>query len=250
MHGGAGIGRRAVDLAHASLAGDDVGLAALSLLDEYVGARFLVSTTVAVDGRDVRPPTALGEPPPLTPDEYAAWVRLLPTHPYARHLATATPASSRLTDEVDLAAFTRSELFCELLAPHGARFQAAAVLDVVDGQVTLLSLYRHDRDFDDRELERIELVRRPLAAALQLRAARAWALADEDSGAADAGAIERLTPRQREVVALVADGLTNRQIGRRLAISERTARKHLEDAARTLGATSRTQVAAAWLRRR
>lgn len=246
MHGGAGIGRRAVDLAHASLAGDDVGPAALSLLDEAVGARFLVATTVTVDGVDVGPPTVTGELPALTPDEHEAWVRLLPTHPYARRLAGSAPATTRLTDEVDLANFTRSQLYCELLAPHGGRFQAAAVLDVDDGQVTLLSLYRHDHDFDDRELERIELVRRPLAAALQLRAARAWALADEQP---DADAIERLTPRQREVVALVADGLTNRQIGRRLAISERTARKHLEDAARTLGATSRTQVAAAWLRR-
>lgn len=36
-----------------------------------------------------------------------------------------------------------------------------------------------------------------------------------------------LTPRQREVAALVAEGLTEAEIGERLTISERTARQHI-----------------------
>jgi pimeloyl-ACP methyl ester carboxylesterase/DNA-binding CsgD family transcriptional regulator len=56
-----------------------------------------------------------------------------------------------------------------------------------------------------------------------------------------------LTPRQREVAALVADGLTNREIGRRLGIDERSAEGHLERIRLRLGLRSRAQVAAWWV---
>ena len=53
-----------------------------------------------------------------------------------------------------------------------------------------------------------------------------------------------LTARQVEVAALVAEGLTNRQIAERLVIAEGTARIHLEHIFRRLGVTSRAQLAA------
>ncbi|GAA2145437.1 alpha/beta fold hydrolase [Nocardioides koreensis] len=56
-----------------------------------------------------------------------------------------------------------------------------------------------------------------------------------------------LTPRQREVAGLVADGLTNREIGRRLGIDERSAEGHLERIRLRLGVRSRAQVAAWWV---
>lgn len=56
-----------------------------------------------------------------------------------------------------------------------------------------------------------------------------------------------LTPRQREVAALVADGLTNREIGERLGIDERSAEGHLERIRLRLGVRSRAQVAAWWV---
>ncbi len=52
-----------------------------------------------------------------------------------------------------------------------------------------------------------------------------------------------LTARQTEVAALVADGLTNRQIADRLGITERSAESHLERIRLRLGFTSRSQVA-------
>lgn len=57
-------------------------------------------------------------------------------------------------------------------------------------------------------------------------------------------ALESLTPRQREVAALVADGLTNRQIADRLHISVHTAETHVKHIRTALGVTSRSQVAA------
>jgi pimeloyl-ACP methyl ester carboxylesterase/DNA-binding CsgD family transcriptional regulator len=58
-----------------------------------------------------------------------------------------------------------------------------------------------------------------------------------------------LTARQLQVAALVADGLTNRQIGERLGIEERSAEGHVERIRLRLGVTSRAQVAAWWGRR-
>ena len=52
-----------------------------------------------------------------------------------------------------------------------------------------------------------------------------------------------LTPREREVAALVAEAMTNRQIGERLYVAERTAETHVENILMKLGFTSRTQVA-------
>ena len=53
-----------------------------------------------------------------------------------------------------------------------------------------------------------------------------------------------LTRREREVALLVAQGLTNRQIGARLFITEGTARLHVKHILHKLGFSSRAQVAA------
>jgi len=52
-----------------------------------------------------------------------------------------------------------------------------------------------------------------------------------------------LTPREREVLTLVAEGASNRQIARSLVVSERTARTHVSAILTKLGLVSRTQAA-------
>ena len=52
-----------------------------------------------------------------------------------------------------------------------------------------------------------------------------------------------LTPRERDVLALMAQGLPNRAIGDALGITERTARTHVSNILAKLGLTSRTQAA-------
>jgi DNA-binding CsgD family transcriptional regulator len=51
-----------------------------------------------------------------------------------------------------------------------------------------------------------------------------------------------LTPREREVALLVAEGLTNAELARRLYISPRTAAVHVSNILRKLGVSSRTDV--------
>jgi ATP/maltotriose-dependent transcriptional regulator MalT len=53
----------------------------------------------------------------------------------------------------------------------------------------------------------------------------------------------RLTPREHQVAALIARGMTNRQIASELTIAERTAERHVENILDKLGLASRTQVA-------
>jgi non-specific serine/threonine protein kinase len=53
-----------------------------------------------------------------------------------------------------------------------------------------------------------------------------------------------LTKREREVAALVARGMTNKDIATELVISQRTAEAHIEHILNKLGFTSRTQIAA------
>jgi DNA-binding NarL/FixJ family response regulator len=52
-----------------------------------------------------------------------------------------------------------------------------------------------------------------------------------------------LTAREREILALVAGGHANKEIARRLVITERTARTHVSNILRKLRLTSRTQAA-------
>jgi DNA-binding NarL/FixJ family response regulator len=57
-----------------------------------------------------------------------------------------------------------------------------------------------------------------------------------------------LTPREREVLGLVREGLANKQVARRLGISERTVKAHLTSVFQRIGVTDRTQ-AALWAER-
>jgi DNA-binding CsgD family transcriptional regulator len=51
-----------------------------------------------------------------------------------------------------------------------------------------------------------------------------------------AGAVSELTPREREVAQLIADGASNKEAGRRLGISPRTVELHRAHVMEKLGA--------------
>jgi len=54
----------------------------------------------------------------------------------------------------------------------------------------------------------------------------------------------RLTGRELEVAELIAEGLTNQAIARRLSVAPRTAEAHVENIRRKLQVRSRAQIAA------
>ena len=53
-----------------------------------------------------------------------------------------------------------------------------------------------------------------------------------------------LTPHERNVLVLIGEGLTNRQIGKRLFIAEKTVKTYVSTMFRKLGLTQRTAAAA------
>jgi NarL family two-component system response regulator LiaR len=55
--------------------------------------------------------------------------------------------------------------------------------------------------------------------------------------------VERLTDRETEILKSVSDGLSNKEIARRLSITEKTVKAHLNNVFDKLGVHSRTQAA-------
>jgi DNA-binding CsgD family transcriptional regulator len=111
-------------------------------------------------------------------------------------------------------------------------------------------------------LARLELARvlvalgRPADAAREATAARDClielgaeadaraALAVLEGGNGDRDPLAGVTPREREVLVLLAEGLTNRQIAERLVVSEHTVHRHVTNTLRKLDLPSRTAAAA------
>ncbi|MEA2483463.1 MAG: hypothetical protein QOC55_1410, partial [Thermoleophilaceae bacterium] len=113
------------------------------------------------------------------------------------------------------------------------------ILDAIDAGAVGYLLKDAEPDELVRGLEAAARGESPLApqAAQALVAARA-----------EQQSVPELTPREREVLALLADGLPNKLIARRLEISEKTVKAHLTNIFHRIGVTDRTQ-AALWAQR-
>jgi DNA-binding NarL/FixJ family response regulator len=100
-----------------------------------------------------------------------------------------------------------------------------------------------------KDAEPDEIIRGVRAAAqgdspLAPRAAREMLTSRADTAGTPSG----LSPREREVLRLVAEGLPNKLIARQLEISEKTVKAHLTSVFAQIGVTDRTQ-AALWAQR-
>jgi DNA-binding NarL/FixJ family response regulator len=97
---------------------------------------------------------------------------------------------------------------------------------------------------DAEPTELIDGIRTAAAGSTPISPRVATSLAERGGDAIPTG----LTPREREVLTLLADGLPNKQIARRLGIAEKTVKAHLTRVFAALGVTDRTQ-AALWVAR-
>ena len=78
----------------------------------------------------------------------------------------------------------------------------------------------------------------------RVEAERASRLVEACASRAGGLPFPELTPREREVLSLLAEGLTNRQIAERLVVSEHTVHRHVTNMLRKLELPSRTAAAA------
>ena len=90
------------------------------------------------------------------------------------------------------------------------------------------------------ELERL------VAERLRSQQATETEIADDEEKAA---ALERLTRREREVLALIAEGLDSKEIAQRLTLSMTTVRNHVQNILDKLGVHSRLEAAVLYVRR-
>jgi DNA-binding CsgD family transcriptional regulator len=96
----------------------------------------------------------------------------------------------------------------------------------------------------DASPEQLDAALRAVAAGLQVRSATAA----QERGFAPAGDSPWLTPREREILALVGQGLSNKSVARQLGISVHTVKFHMEALFTKLDATSRAEAVAKGLR--
>lgn len=64
------------------------------------------------------------------------------------------------------------------------------------------------------------------------------------------GGVEQLTPQERRIIGLVAEGMTNRQIGERVHLAEKTVKNYVSNILMKLDLSRRAEVAAFMARRK
>ena len=188
--------------------------------------------------------------PPLPAAEMSAWSHRYADHPYFAHLlATGDPRAYRTTDFIASRRFEQTSVYRDLLAHYGLRYQLMTTVRLTDRDLVLVALLRTLHDFSDREVAALDQLRGPLSAGLayqaEVHAIRARIRAQLPPGRP---ASSTLTERENQVLALVAVGCTNDQAARRLGISARTIRKHLEGVFAKARVPSRTAAVTWWLR--
>lgn len=121
-----------------------------------------------------------------------------------------------------------------LRAEAGATINASLAPAVAQATAAVTALL--SRAVFDAEFDAGQRLSRAAAARLALRETPAAATADQQP-------VGVLRQRETDVALLVADGLSNKQIGARLFISERTVESHVRNILHKLGFTSRAQIA-------
>jgi DNA-binding CsgD family transcriptional regulator len=154
-------------------------------------------------------------------------------HRWFAHQDPLRPAAGtrKLTDFGPLREYRRSELYQYCDRPLGVEFILQLCLDPGASDARL-EFDRSDADFGERDRSALDLLLPHLRQFLRARPSPAG-----------------LTPREREVIALVADGRTNGEVAHALGISPETVRKHLENAYEKLGVHTRTAAVKAAFRR-
>ncbi|QKG23823.1 helix-turn-helix transcriptional regulator [Actinomadura verrucosospora] len=236
MTGSAEVGlRRALAVADLLIDADDERalLPALlpMLLDVLPGDSLVWSVRPYDGGGPMTVPGGL-----LTREALAAFARDKDADPLVAHTTTGPGTPVLRSDLQSRAEFHALAAYADVYRPLGAEHQLAMAFPAGwagdEPRSVCLAVNRRRGDFGDADRAAAELLRPRLARAMRRLAPPAR---------------DRVTRREAAVLDLLARGLTDRQIARRLAISPRTVEKHLEHAYPKLGVHGRVDAAVTWL---
>jgi DNA-binding CsgD family transcriptional regulator len=137
----------------------------------------------------------------------------------------------KISDFGSRAEVGRSRYYNLWMRPFGIAHTLELELEAPSGRTRTFHFDRHGgRDFTERDRAVLDLLQPHLSR-----------LQDPT--------VPELTPREREVLASVARGLTNAQVAQELWLAPSTVRKHLENVYAKLGVNTRTAAVARFLGR-
>ncbi|MCX4638182.1 response regulator transcription factor [Streptomyces sp. RPA4-5] len=176
----------------------------------------------------------------LTPDVQAAFAREAAADSLVTHTTLGSGTPMRRSTLQTRAEFHALAAYAEVYRPFGAEQQLAmsfpAGYAAGRPRKVCVAISRSGSDFSDDDVAAAALLRTRLNHVLHRLAP-------------PTPPPSLVTRRESAVLALLARGLTNQQIARRLEISPRTVDKHLEHAYAKLRVSSRVEAANAWLTR-
>ena len=164
-----------------------------------------------------------------------------------RHIATRDGRAYRFSDVISRRDLHALDLYREVYAPLGVEYQMALTLPAPEDRVLGLAMSRCDRDYSDAERD-LANEARPFLIQAYVNALSYAAACEGAAGGPAADLVPcllgaGLTPREADVLSLLARGASNRDIAGSLEISARTVAKHLERGFRKLGVRDRSAAA-------
>jgi DNA-binding CsgD family transcriptional regulator len=165
----------------------------------------------------------------------AALGRCASQHPL---ITRATGRAESISDYLTARRFHRLELYHDVYRVLGAEDQLAINITVRPRAVVGVALNRSRRGFAECDRQALDLLRPLLLRSYQR------VLARQPAGVEERPECRALTPRERQIAALLSRGRTNQQIAGALTVSRRTVENHLQSIYRKLGVSNRTAAAA------
>ena len=132
--------------------------------------------------------------------------------------------------------------YTRAIQPFGVHHVVLVHLTVGARLLAVVVLGRRTHPFTTRELE---ILRRAVGTVAAVDAVAQWVSAAPQASRRGTRCVDdRLTPRQREIASLVAEGFTNREIAAALDLSANTVRNRLADACARLEVSGRAELVA------
>ena len=166
-------------------------------------------------------------------DRYFDLVQQCPTFAYRDR--TGDPSAMRISDLMPARAWRELELYRERFWPYRMDQTMEIALPAASGRDRLVFLWRGygSHDFSDRDRDVLEVIRPHLVRRQELAELRARVAASP--------AAMGLTPREHEILGLVAQGKTNAEVAAYLWVAQSTVKKHLENIYEKLGVSGRAE---------